>query len=193
MTPKPPTSNTPAVAMGALTAPRARRSAPKGGKPPTALTERRLSLICERIANGVPMTTAAVASGVPRRTFQDWLAKGRHADAEEPYKSMADRIESALAVYHESRVELVQVGAEKDPRMAFQELERRFKSDWGDPRVAGGVTVNVGVILESPEWLELRGRLLRALAPFPEALEAVVLELAGGQVVEGSAVELEAG
>lgn len=136
------------------------------------------------------MTTAAVASGVPRRTFQEWLSKGRREDAVEPYKSMADRIEAALAVYHESRVELVQVGAEKDPRLAFQELERRFKDDWGDPRLTAGVTVNVGVILESPEWLELRARLLRALAAFPDALAAVVVELGSGHVVDGDAVEV---
>ena len=182
----------PRVASAAQTAPRARRSASRGVKPPSALTERRLSLICEKIAHGVPMTTAAIAAGVPRRTFQEWLAKGRADGAPEPYAGMAERIESALACYHESRVELVQAGAERDPRMAQWELERRFKDDWGDPRAgAGQVNISVTLAAERKSAAEqIAEAAVRVLAHEPELLERLLAELGGGQVINGEAIEV---
>ncbi len=149
-------------------------------------------MICEKIANGVPMTTAAIASGVPRRTFQVWLAQGRTENAAEPYRSMADRIDAALAVYHESRVELVQAGAERDPRMAQWELERRFREDWADPRL-GASQINVSVTLELERKAateQLMAAALRALGDDPERLERFLAEIGQGQVVEGEAVEV---
>lgn len=151
-------------------------------------------MICDRIANGVPQTTAAVATGVPKRTFQEWLEKGRREGAAEPYKSMADRIEAALAVYHESRIELVQIGAEKDPRLAFQELERRFRDDWADPRMlpAGGVNINVTIEAERRDTAErMVAAATRVLGDQPELLERFFAEFSGtGVVVDGEAVEV---
>jgi hypothetical protein len=40
---------------------------------------------------------------------------------------------------------------------------------------------------QSPEWVELRSRLLVALQPFPEARSRVALALTGGDVIDGHA------
>ena len=142
--------------------------------------------MCDLIRRGVPQGAAAGAVGIPRGTLQRWLAQGRVEGACEPYASLAARLQLALDAFHASRA--VIVGESTDDRTAIEVLRRRFKDDWGDPD-RSGVTVNVGVIVESPEWLALSQRLLACLVPFPEALAAVVSEL-GGNVVDGSAVEL---
>lgn len=160
------------------------------GRTPRALTEERLTEILDQVAIGVPPQVAAIASGVPRRTWQNWLARGREAEAPEPYASVAVRLDEALATYHRSRVQIVHDGAVKDPRLAQWELERRFSDEWGDKSRAGSVTVNVGVIVESPEWRALAAEMLEALAPFPDALAAVVGRLQPGVVVDGDAVEM---
>lgn len=161
----------------------------KAGRPPKALTEVRLSLILEQVALGVPPQTAAVASGVPERTWKNWLAAGRLEDAVEPYLSMVQRVEAAIAFFQHSQVRVINLAAERDARHAEWLLERRAPEEWAD-RTKGGVTVNVGVIVESPEWRALSARLLEVLAPFPDALDAVLVELGGGTVVDGEAVEL---
>lgn len=176
----------------ALLAPAARRIIPKASRPPAALTEKRLAMICEKIANGMPMTSAAIAAGVPRRTFQVWLSNGRREDAVEPYKSMADRIEFALAIYHESRVDLVAAGAQTDARLAQWELERRFKDDWGDPRSAGA-TVNVTIVEQERSTLaeRLSEAALEVLGDEPELMERLLARMGLGAVVEGTATEIK--
>lgn len=151
------------------------------------LTPARIRSICSKIEKGVPQTAAAGSLGIPRRTLDNWLMWGRADGAEGIYRDFADAVDRARQKFHASRAVQVMAHAEKDPRSAMFILERRFPDDWADHSKAG-VTVNVGVILESPEWLELRGRLLRALVPFPDALAAVVLELGGGSA-EGEVVE----
>lgn len=165
----------------------------KPGRPPKALTEVRLRRILRKVIAGMPPQSAAVSVGVPKGTWKVWLEKGRKPDAVEPYKSLVERLEIAIAMYQESLVQHVDVGMVKDPRVALNVLERRFPEDWADPS-RGGVTVNLGVVLASPEWIDLRDRLLRALAGFPEALAAVTAELAGvAPVLEGELVrEIEA-
>lgn len=147
-----------------------------------------MAKICELVARGVPQQAAAGSLGIPKRTFQKWLEIGRAPGSAEPYRSLADRLEMAKDRFHASRA--VVVGDSPDARTTLQVLERRFPDDWADPNRSGGVTVNVGVIVESPEWRALSARLLDVLAPFPDALDAVLLELGGGVVVEGEAVEI---
>jgi hypothetical protein len=164
-------------------------SAVRQGRPPKALTEVRLRRILRKVIAGVPPERAAIAAGVPKRTWAGWLEKGRRPDAVEPYRSVAERLDHAVSLFQESLVEDVDAGRQKDPRIALQVLERRFPEDWADPS-RGGVTVNLGVILQSPEWTHLRDGLLAVLAPYPEALEDVRGFLAGGAVVDGDAVEV---
>lgn len=184
-------THTAVVALSPSSPPRARgsRKAYGRGRPPKALTEERLEIILEQVALGVPPQTAAVATGVPEKTWKNWLARGREVDPVEPYASVVRRVDAAIAVYHQSRVSVIHAGAEKDPRLAQWELERRFSDEWGD-KSRSGVTINLGVILQSPEWITLSERLLTILEPFPDALAAVAAEIDRGVVVDGEATEL---
>lgn len=157
---------------------------------PAQLTEARVAKICELVAKGVPQQAAAGSLGIPKRTFQEWLEKGRRPDAVEPYRSLAERLAVALDKFHATRVVQLHKVGNDDPKVLQWELERRFASDWADQTRGVGVQVNLGVIVQSPDWLALREQLLSALAPFPDALDAVVGVLGGGDVVEGEAIEI---
>lgn len=152
---------------------------------PVTLTDEISSMICERVSIGLPQGTAAVASGVPRRTFQTWLAKGRLEEAEEPYRSFAEQLELALSIFHESRVRVLDANIEDDVKVAMWQLERRFREDWGDPRRDLNINlITQEKILESPEWKEILGRVMGVLQQFPDALSAVAVAFAGDQPEE---------
>jgi hypothetical protein len=58
-------------------------------------------------------------------------------------------------------------------------------------RVDGRIEVHA--IVSSPEWVGLRDRVLEALRPFPDALDAVLAALAGAEPpIEGESRELAA-
>lgn len=132
----------------------------------------------------MPPQTAAGTLGIPRGTWHRWLQQGREEAAIEPYRSLAEKIDAAVDVWHEGRIGLIQVAAVKDPRHAEWLLERRLREEYGDPKGDVNVQVNLASIVQSPQWLELQERLVRALAPFPEALQAVVVELGGMPTVD---------
>jgi hypothetical protein len=50
-----------------------------------------------------------------------------------------------------------------------------------------GTTVQIINLAASPEWVQLRGRVLVALQDFPEARARVALALTGGDVMDGQA------
>lgn len=135
------------------------------------------------------MKTAAVANGIPERTFHDWLGKGRLEDAVEPYRSFVGEVEQAMEAWAARAVQRIDVHGEKDWRAEAWLLERRRPDEFGDP-AKGGVVVNVGVLVESPEWRDLSQRLLERLSAFPEALAAVADLMAGPGVVEGQVVDV---
>lgn len=139
------------------------------------LTPARIKTICGKIAKGVPQGAAAASIGIPKRTFQNWLAAGRAEGAEGLYVELADGIDRAVARYHEGRAVKVHEHAEKDPRTAMFVLERRFPDDWGDHSKPG---VNVSVNVQaSPEWQELLRRVAAVLREqHPEALRTLAAE-----------------
>lgn len=101
---------------------------------------------------------------------------------------MADAIDAALAVYHESRVLIV--NDSPDPRTALQVLERRFPDDWSDPS-RGGMTLIQNFEAERRETVsEVLQAARRALGEHPELFARLVDELVGGDVVDGEAVEV---
>lgn len=53
-------------------------------------------------------------------------------------------------------------------------LKNRKPSEWRD---RPDITVNVANFLQSPDWQRIKERLLESLAPYPEALAAVVRAL----------------
>jgi hypothetical protein len=188
LTPAATRMHTPAVSTAATSGTRARPSR-SGRRKAVTLTPARIAKICEQVAAGVPQGAASAALGIPKATFQRWLADGRLEGASGPCAELAAGLDRALGRFHASRAVDVVRHAEKDPRSAMFVLERRFRDDWGDPGRGVGTTVNVN-LQAAPEWLELRARILGALARHPDALADVLAELGGGQVVEGEAVEL---
>lgn len=170
----------------ALSAPRARSS-----QRPRQLTAPTVRKICELIERGVPQAPAAGSLGIPRRTYQEWLEKGRRPDAREPYLSFAERIQEALDNFHASRAKIV--GESNDDRTALEVLRRRFKDDWAEPE--RGSTVNISVTLAA-ERQDLASRLLAAaqqvLGDDPDRLEQFMAAVVGGDVIAGEAVEAPA-
>ena len=145
--------------------------------------------MCDLIERGVPQAAAAGSLGIPRRTFQEWLAKGREPDAAEPYASLAVRLEEAVDKFHASRA--VIVGESTEERTTIEVLRRRFKDDWGDPERAAAVNVNVTLAAERKSAAEqIAEAAVRVLAHEPELLERLLAELGGGQVINGEAIEV---
>ncbi len=89
-------------------------------------------------------------------------------------------VREADAILREARGE----GEGRDPHLALKAIDRLTKLTELFARLAGelregGTTVNVAILTDSPQWGALRARILDALAPYPEALEAVRRALAG--------------
>lgn len=182
------------MASGVSEVRRARQSQhPIVGRPKAvSLTPRRLNLILEKVRNGVPPQTAAGTLGIPRQTWSKWLTLGRADGAVEPYRSLADRLDAAVDEWHESRVKTIEDAGQKDYRASAWLLERRLRDQYGDPKGDVNVQVTLAAIVQSPDWLDLRDRLLRALSPFPEAMAAVVGELGGMPVIDAPPRQLAA-
>ena len=180
----------PSGASGALTPARGRRPSNLERIPPKVR-----ALIAERIKAGAPYERAAVSCGVPRRTFQRWLERGRADDAPEPYRSFAAQCDRAFAEFVISKVVAMDEGAKTDWRAALEMLKRRDPENFADPD-RGATNVNIQVVVAQERAAaadQILAAAQRVLADDPERLEALLAELAGGQVVEGEVVaELEA-
>lgn len=157
-----------------------------------ALTAHRIKAICAKVETGVPQQAAAMSLGIPKRTFQNWLAAGRAEGADGLYAELAEKLDQAIARFHNARAVAVIAHAEKDPRSAMFILERRFPDEWADQTKRGG-DVNIHVTLEV-ERRELAERMLNAavdvLGDDPDLLERFVARLSAGDVVEGEVVEV---
>jgi hypothetical protein len=169
-------------------APIAPRARPGRGRASAILTTARVKAICDLVEKGVPQAAAAGASGIPRRTYQEWLAKGREPGAPEPYASLAEKMEAALDRFHMSRA--VIVAESSDERTAIEVLRRRFKDDWGDPERQAAVNISVTLEAERRSAAQqLVDAAIRVLADQPELLERLLAEIGGGQVINGAAIE----
>lgn len=151
------------------------RSRHTGRRKAPTLTPAKIRTICAKVASGIPQTAAAGAMGIPRGTFQHWLAAGRAEGAEGIYARLAKELDEAIAKFHESRAVAIVAHAEKDPRSAMFLLERRFPDDWADHTKAG---VNVHVNVQaSAEWRELLSRVTAVLREkHPDALRTLAAE-----------------
>lgn len=150
--------------------PSARHPITRGRPKAVSLTPKRLEAILEKVRNGVPPQTAAGTLGIPRGTWSRWLGQGRGDDAVEPYKSLADRLDAAVDEWHESRVRVIQNAGEKDARHAEWMLERRLRSEYGDPNRGGlNVQITVQTVVESPAFAEVMEVIWMALRAHPEA------------------------
>lgn len=82
------------------------------------------------------------------------------------------RTDAILTVAEETGKVSVALAAVREMR----ELLRLLGNASGELDDKPGVTVN---LMAAPEWLSIRGRLIAALAPYPDAREAVILALSG--------------
>ncbi len=112
------------------------------------------------------------------------LAKAREAvevaRADDLLGRVQGLVREADAILREARGD----GEGRDPNLALKAIDRLTKLTELFARLAGelregGTTVNVAILTDSPQWGALRARILDALAPYPEALEAVRRALAG--------------
>ncbi len=174
-------------ANGALAPARGRRPSNLEKIPPEVRAE-----IVDRIRKGAPGERAAGSCGVPRRTFQRWLEKGRAENGREPYRSFAAEVDRAFDEFVVNSVVAMDEGAKKDWRAALEMLKRRDPENWADPDRAVATQVNVQVV--EAERSDLSARLLaaaqRCMGDDPELLARFMAEVAGGEVVVGEAAEV---
>jgi len=159
---------------------------------PTKLNAALQARICEKMRSGNVPETAAISEGVARRTFFEWLEKGKRG--EQPYAEFRLAVDQAIAEFEVKVVE----GAVSDPRNSIAILERRFPDRWSLKREQVNVQVNLSAIMESPDWQKLRDDLVRSLAAYPDALATALRVMAGGDdnadVIEVEPIrEIEAG
>lgn len=130
------------------------------------------------------------------------------AEADTLMSRVHQRLERAEGVIARAEVLLSRAEGGEDLEIAIKALEAWRKSNADIDKaleLLGRVTgelrdkqVNVNVLVASPEWVALRGRLLEALGPFPEARAAVVRALSereaprlGAAVVDVGGVDQE--
>ncbi|MEO6326233.1 MAG: hypothetical protein ABIT01_13300 [Thermoanaerobaculia bacterium] len=112
------------------------------GRPPKEITPELLAEILEAIKLGVPASSAAIAAGVSRTVFHEWLAKGRaerdaHGSKSE-FADFADAIEKARAEFVRTNVRLVQKAGETSWQAAMTLLERRDPENFGRRETIAG-------------------------------------------------------
>lgn len=156
--------------------------------------EDRQEKCCTAIRQGATLETAAAYAGIPRRTFHDWLQRGRQPKARDPYKGFALAVEDALAHFEVSAVaQIAKAGAEEWQASAWR-LERRFPDKYGRrTRVDGNIQVTSMPVLDisryTVEQLEQLRALLAIGVPRPDELgsdQRPALELLeGGGGVDG--------
>jgi transposase len=175
--------------------PRSKPRTPRKRRGPApGITDELTARICSAIVVGATLDAAAAANGVPHRTFFDWLARGRAEGAIPVYRDFADQIEQALGRMQLQKLGLIDKATTKEWTAAAWILERRFPDQFGRrTRIDGQVQVQA--IVASPEWIGLRDRVLAALQPYPDALEAVLKAVGAADQeaeVEGGLLELTA-
>jgi hypothetical protein len=93
---------------------------------------------------GLTIAASAKQVGISARTFEQWLQKGRCADAEEPYASFAMDIERALSTCEFvllSRIQKAAAGG--DWKAAAWIMERKYKETWATHEPKKHTTINV--------------------------------------------------
>ena len=89
-----------------------------------------------------------------------------HAD------TLLDKVKGYIA-----DAEAIMAGAntEDDKRLALQALDRAMNGVTLLAKLSGEIDErgHVNVLIASPEWMQVQGAILSALAPFPEATAAV--------------------
>lgn len=97
---------------------------------PTKLTKELQTRICEYIYSGSSKQDAALLCGITRKTLENWLERGKTEELG-MYVDFAEAVETALAAFKQTQIDLIATAAEKHWQAAAWLLERRFPREWG--------------------------------------------------------------
>jgi hypothetical protein len=107
---------------------------------PSTLTSEIANAIEEKLLKGGFIEPSVVSCGVPKRTFYDWMAKGKRdeeaGDTETVHAQFAWHVQVALAKAEIELIEKLQRESNQWKRYAWM-LERRFKDRWAMKRELG--------------------------------------------------------
>ncbi len=147
---------------------------------PTKLTPALQQAICNSLASGTYIETAAAEHGINKQTLYDWFKRG-NAD-EEPYRAFLDAVKRVEANAEQNALALINRAAE-DPKhwmAAAWRLERKHPDRWGR---RDKVDMDIGGKVDVAHHFE----------PTPEFLAKVAETLRGlevGEVIDVSATEV---
>jgi hypothetical protein len=174
--------------------PRARTKA--GPRTVSRLTRAVISDINAELEQGATFHGAAAAAGVPRRTFFDWLARGRNGSGSALERKLAEVVELAF-----DRVDgegAKRLWLDDDWRAVAWFLERRSPDRWGPPerRVQHGGAIGLYAAI-TPERLRealVAGEISDGdVETFARVWRVLSGRQVGGEIIEGEALEIEAG
>ena len=152
----------------------------RGRGQPTKLTPELHADIVRTIKAGNYIETAAAMAGINRDTFREWVRQGvRHPKGK--YGSFAKDIEQAMAHAEVIDVLGIRKAGEKEWTARAWLLERRFPDRWG--KRGSEVTIN---LVQTPQWADLKAKIVEALRPYPDAAAAVA------RAVSGDAIDVKA-
>lgn len=162
---------------------RARTHTGRRGAPPLLTTELAEKLLRDVLKKRVFDAQIAIRNGIHPDTLKLWLKKGLEEDAEEPYRSFAQRYATAQIDDEADAVSDVMAGTQPhegagkpgDWKAAAWYLERKYPKRWNPNRqpeagVAEAVDIE-GIVREGAEQSENLAELLRN--PPPPLLEAM--------------------
>jgi hypothetical protein len=142
---------------------------------PTKLTPELHTEIVRTIKAGNYIETAAAMAGVNRDTLREWVRQGiRRGNGK--YHAFALDVEQAMAHAEVMDVLGIRKAGEREWTARAWLLERRFPDRWG--KRGSEVTIN---LVQTPQWQELKAKLVSALRPYPEAAAAVAAVLGSGE------------
>lgn len=152
---------------------------------------------CERCTGFQPGNVTAVKHGSYSRRLLAGVAAELAAEIEQVVPDASSPVVSFASMLWAQLHRAVKALDEAPAGANTAELERnalrwstRFESLLAgmgllrDPKT--GALVNISLELSrSPEWLELQGRIIGALAPYPDVLDAVVVAIGDGSDAAG--------
>jgi hypothetical protein len=131
--------------------------------------------IVAAIRAGAFPQVAAAAHGIDAALWERWLRRGRGRRAREPFRNLVKKVEEALA---QARLRAEMAVLDKDARTWLKHGPGRDlvgKPGWAALVRAAPPPSDKGTDLAAlPEFLQFLADIRIALAPFPEALAAVI-------------------
>lgn len=153
-----------------------------------ALTPELTERICAFIRSGGFPHVAAAAVGVAPGVFSEWLANGRRRDGSADCRHLASEVMQAAA---QARLRLEMAVYKNEPVVWLTRgpgREKRGVPGWSLPPAGTREEIEARPIQTDSEFMGLMSVVVRALAAYPEAREAVCAAVRCGTDAEGSGV-----